>query len=199
MFFLTQVLFLVSIKPIFFNTIIHIFSLSFWVFLMITHSMRLCSVFFQLFFTLFFRVDNFRCASCTFTDSFANQKSAVEPLWWIFHFSYCSTPEYPFCFITSLSIFSIHWSCFITLCFSYSNVVLFSSLIVAVLKSSSAKSNIWERSDIAIDCFKIFFPPEVWVTLSFFFACLVNFCWLVFWCSSRFLLLEGGGFLGSLV
>lgn len=75
-----------------------------------------------------------------------------------------------------LFIFSVHYISFITLSFNSLNVVLFGSFLVVVLKSSSDKSNIWEYSEIiSMDCFLIA-PLQLWVTLPFFFACLINTC-----------------------
>lgn len=126
------------------------------------------SVLFCSFFFLFFRLDNFYSSNFKFTDSFfCHQKSAVEPLPWLFHFSYCSALDFPFCFIVYKFIIYIHCISLITVSFNSSNVVLFNSLIVAVLKSSSPKSNSWERSETLPLTACKFFSPGVRVTFFF--------------------------------
>lgn len=120
---------------------------------MVPYTLKLCTALLDLF-LLFLRLGNSinRAASSLIRLFFCHVKSAVEPLWCIFHFcGYNHSRIFILFYIFCVFIFSIPPVSFITLSYNSLNTVLFSSLnvfLMALLKSSSATSGIWEHSEI---------------------------------------------------
>lgn len=106
----------------------------------------------------------------------------VKLLYWICHFSYCNfqLQNTRLFFIISVSLFivCILWDIILILSFNSLYTISFYSLNVSVradLKALSSKFKIWASSGIV--SFECFFSLSVWAILSYFFVCLIIFCW----------------------
>ena len=113
---------------------------------------------FILFFFLFFKLSNISCPIFMATDSFFLLKYVVEPLFWIFHYSYCTFQFHNFCLVSFYNfclfkMFSL-WSEFV-LMVSFRSLSIFKTVD---LNSWSSKSNVWTSWRIVSTKFWGFFP-----------------------------------------